>query len=105
VVDSVTTKEDDVDTMREEAGKIKEDAKVVVKDIRVMAENLVKTVRDLIHEGNVRKITVKNKDGEIIAIFPLSVGVAGILAAPLLAAMGALSAVLVELTLTVERRE
>ncbi len=85
--------------------KVREDAKVVVKDVKVMAENLVKTVRELIHEGNVRRITVKNKNGDTIAIFPLTAGVAGILLAPALAAMGALSAVLAEFTLTVERSE
>ena len=93
------------DTMKEGAQRAKEGAKVVVKDVKVMAENLVKTVRELIREGNVRKITVKNKDGETIAVFPLTAGVAGILLAPALAAMGALSAVLTECTLTVERAE
>lgn len=93
------------DGMREGTQRVKEGAKVVVNDVKVMAENLVKTVRELIREGNVRKITVKNKEGETIAVFPLSAGVAGILLAPALAAMGALSAVLTECTLTVERTE
>ena len=92
-------------TVRDDAGRVKEDAKVVARDVKVMAENLVKTVRELIHEGNVRRITVKDKDGRPIAIFPLTAGVAGILLAPALAAMGALSAVLAEFTLTVEKTE
>jgi hypothetical protein len=84
---------------------MKDDAKVVVKDVKVMADNLVKTVRDLIHQGNVRRITVKDKNGQTIAIFPLSAGIAGVLLAPALAAMGALSAVMAEFTLTVEKTD
>ena len=49
-------------TEREGTGRVKDDAKVVVKDVKVMAENLVKTVRELIHEGKVRRIT---RDGRI----------------------------------------
>jgi hypothetical protein len=92
-------------TVKEAADKMKDDAKVVVKDVKVMAENLVKTVRDLVHEGKVRRITVKDKNGQTIAIFPLSAGIAGVLLAPALAAMGALAAVATELTLTIEKTE
>lgn len=92
-------------TVRDATDRVKDDAKLVVKDVKVMADNLVKTVRDLIHEGNVRRITVKDKNGQTIAIFPLSAGVAGIVLAPALAAMGALSAVVAEYTLTIEKTE
>lgn len=92
-------------TAKDAADKMKDDAKVVVKDVKVMAENLVKTVRDLVHEGKVRRITVKDKNGQTIAIFPLSAGIAGVLLAPALAAMGALAAVATELTLTIEKTE
>ena len=92
-------------TVRDATDRMKDDAKVVVKDVKVMADNLVKTVRDLIHQGNVRRITVKDKNGQTIAIFPLSAGIAGVLLAPALAAMGALSAVMAEFTLTVEKTD
>lgn len=92
-------------SVRDVTDRMKDDAKVVVKDVRVMADDLVKTVRDLIHEGNVRRITVKDKNGHPIAIFPLSAGVASLLLAPALAAVGALAAVLAEFTLTVEKTE
>jgi len=61
-------------------------------------------VRQLIHEGNVRRITVKH-DGRIIAEFPLTVGVVGTIFAPILAAVGALAALLAECTIEVERTE
>ena len=92
-------------SVREATDRMKDEAKVVVKDVKVMAEDLVKTVRDLIHQGNVRRITVKDKSGHVIAIFPLAAGVASLLLAPALAAVGALAAVVAEFTLTVEKTE
>ena len=78
-------------------------AKSAVEDISLMAEDLVKTVKGLVKEGNVRKITVKNEDGRVVATFPLSMGIMGALLAPTLAAVGALAALLTECTVTVER--
>jgi hypothetical protein len=92
-------------SVRDVTDRMKDEAKVVVKDVKVMAEDLVKTVRDLIHQGNVRRITVKDKSGQVIAIFPLAAGVASLLLAPALAAVGALAAVVAEFTLTVEKTE
>ena len=65
---------------------------------------LLDKVRQLIHEGNVRRITVKH-DGRTIAEFPLTVGVVGTIFAPILAAVGALAALLAECTIEVERTE
>jgi hypothetical protein len=88
---------------RKEGDQVQENAKVVVKDIKVMAEDLVKTVRDALKEGNVRRITVKDKEGRVIASFPLAVGVIGTLLSPVLAALGALSALLTECTVSIEK--
>lgn len=63
---------------------------------------LLERVRQLIHEGNVRRITVKH-DGNVVAEFPLTVGVVGAIFAPVLAAIGALTALLAECTIEVER--
>lgn len=63
---------------------------------------LLERVRGLIHEGNVRRITVKH-GGHIVAEFPLTVGVVGTIFAPVLAAIGALTALLAECTIEVER--
>jgi hypothetical protein len=82
---------------------IKDDAKVVVQDIKVMAEDMLKAVKAVIKEGNVRRITVKDKDGRVVASIPLAVGVIGAVAAPVLAAIGALSAILTECTLSIEK--
>jgi hypothetical protein len=93
-----------------EAAKKKEEsfvdgARTVTKDLQVTAQDLVKTVKELVREGNVRRITVKNKEGATVASFPLVVGVVGVTLAPMLAALGALSAMLTECTLTIEKTE
>ena len=90
-------------TEKKPGESIQDDAKVVVKDIKVMAEDMLKTVKEVIREGNVRRITVKDKDGKVIASFPLAVGVIGVVVAPVLAAIGALSAILTECTLSIEK--
>jgi hypothetical protein len=68
-------------------------------------EHLLKKVKDLIAEGNVRKITITDKSGKELMTFPLTVGVVGVLLAPVLAAIGALAALVGECTITVEREE
>ncbi len=70
----------------------------------IKGEKLVETVKKLIAEGNVRKITIKDKKGKTIAAFPLTLGVVGALIAPALAAIGAIAALVTECTLTVERK-
>lgn len=71
---------------------------------KVSGENLIAKVKELIREGNVRKITILNKEGAIIAVFPLTVGVVGAVIAPPLAAIGALAALISECTIKVERK-
>lgn len=72
------------------------------ESFKVAAGQLVDAVRKLLHEGNVRRIVIK-QDGHVVAEFPLTVGVVGAVAAPVLAAVGALAAVLTECTIEVER--
>ena len=72
------------------------------ESFRVASAQLVDAVRKLLHEGNVRRIVIK-QDGRAIAEFPLTVGVIGAVLAPVLAAVGALAAVLTECTIDVER--
>ena len=67
--------------------------------------NLLEKVKELIAEGNVRKITITDKSGRELASFPLTVGVVGALLLPVLAAIGAIAALITECTITVEREE
>jgi hypothetical protein len=75
------------------------------EEFKVSGEDLLKKVKELIAEGNVRRITVKGKDGKTIVEMPLTVGVVGaVLAAPL-AAVGAIAALVTECTISVEREK
>jgi predicted regulator of Ras-like GTPase activity (Roadblock/LC7/MglB family) len=70
----------------------------------VSGEELLKKIKELIKEGNVREITIENKEGKIIMILPLTVGVIGAALLPPLAAVGAIAALLTECTIRVKRK-
>ena len=73
-------------------------------EFKVASEELVKTVKRLIHEGNVRRIVVTDMDGEKVLDMPLTFGVVGTVLAPWLAALGVLAAMAAEYRIKVERR-
>lgn len=80
-------------------------AKKKVEEFKVTGKELGEKVKQLIHEGNVRKIIIKNKEGKEIMIIPLTFGVIGTVIAPILAAVGAIAALVSECTISVEREE
>jgi Domain of unknown function (DUF4342) len=88
--------------MGDMSGKTK--AQEVFERITVTGEDLLKTVKEIIAEGNVRRITIKDKSGRTVVELPLTVGVVGAALAPVLAAVGAIAALLTECTITVERQ-
>ena len=67
-------------------------AKTFKEEFSVHGEQLLKKVKDLIAEGNIRKITIKDKNGKELVTFPLTIGVVGAVFAPVLAAIGAAAA-------------
>lgn len=73
------------------------------ESFKVNGENLLKKVKELIQEGNVRRITIKDKNGKELIVLPLTVGVVGAVISPALAAVGAIAALLTECTISVER--
>jgi len=75
------------------------------ESFKINGENLLKKVKELIEEGNVRKITINDKTGKELMSFPLTLGVVGAVFAPVLAAIGAVAALIGECTITVEREE
>jgi hypothetical protein len=75
------------------------------KTFKVSGENLLKKVKELIAKGNVRHITIKDKTGKVIIEFPLTIGVVGVVLLPVLAAVGALAALIGECTIAVEMEE
>ena len=74
------------------------------ESFKVAGGQLVDAVKKLVHEGNVRRVVIKQGD-HIVVEFPLTVGVLGTVLAPMLAAIGAVAALINECTLEVERVE
>jgi len=75
------------------------------EEFQVTADDLVGRVKELIREGNIRRIAVRNEAGETLLEIPVTVGFIGILLAPYLAALGAVAAMVTNCTIAVERRE
>jgi Domain of unknown function (DUF4342) len=74
------------------------------EDLTVAGDQLVDRLKELVREGNVRKVIIKHDDRTIVEI-PLTIGVVGALLAPQLAALGAIAALLSRASVTVEREE
>jgi hypothetical protein len=75
------------------------------EEFKVSGHDLVNKVKELIQEGNVRRIIIKDKDGKTLVELPLTVGVVGAVFAPILAAVGALAALVTECSIVVVREE
>ena len=79
--------------------------KVRTEEFRVNGEELLGKVKNLIKEGNIRRVIIKDKEGKVVFEIPLTFGVVGPLVAPQLAAIGAIAALLTEATVVVEKSE
>jgi len=77
----------------------------LVEEVHVMGRDLVDKVRELIHEGNVQRIVVKDEHGNTFVEIPVTVAAIGAVLAPLLAAIGAISALVAKFTIVVVRNE
>lgn len=75
------------------------------EEFKVKGEDLLKKVKELMNEGYIRRITILDKKDKEILVIPLTIGVLGIVLAPVLAAVGALAALMTECTIKVEREE
>jgi hypothetical protein len=75
------------------------------EEFRVDGEELIAKIKNLIKEGNIRRVIIKDKDGKTVFEIPLTFGVVGALIAPQLAAIGAIAALLTEATVVVEKSE
>ena len=83
----------------------KKDGKTWFEEFRVNGGEILNKVKEIIHEGNVRRIILKDEQGKTFMEFPLTVGVVGAIVAPILAAVGAVAALASNLTIVVERVE
>lgn len=71
---------------------------------RVKGEDLIAKIKELFHEGNVRRIIIKDKQDKTLVELPMTVGVVSAVVAPVLAAVGAIAALVTECTIVVERK-
>jgi len=79
------------------------DFKVVYEEFKVRGKELVDKINELIREGNVRRIIVKDEAANTFVEIPLSVATIGVIAAPVLAAMGTIAALIANFTIVVEK--
>lgn len=79
--------------------------KVRTEEFQVRGEEIVSKIKELLHEGNIRRVIIKNEDGRTLIDIPLTIGVVGALVAPQLAAIGAIAALIAHGTIVVEKAE
>jgi hypothetical protein len=73
------------------------------EEFRVEGEELLKKVKELIKQGNIRRITIKTKEGKTLIEIPLTIGVVGAVLLPVFAAVSAIAALVTECTISIER--
>jgi len=81
------------------------DRKSRIEEFEVSGDQVVETVKRLVHEGNIRRVTIKDGDGRSLIEIPLTLGVVGAVVLPVLAALGALAALVTRCTIVVEKIE
>ncbi len=79
------------------------DTKSRVEEFEVSGDKVVETVKRLVHEGNIRRITIKGEDGKSLIEIPMTFGVVGAVLLPVWAAIGALAALVAKCTIVVEK--
>lgn len=77
---------------------------MTTEEFKIDGEGLLAKVTQLIHEGNIRRIIIKNEKDETLIEIPLSLGAVGVVLLPVLAAVGAIAALVTKCTIIVEKR-
>jgi Domain of unknown function (DUF4342) len=79
--------------------------KTFTEEFSVTGEEILAKIKELIHEGNIRRIIIKDKEGRTLIEVPLTLGVVGVILVPVWAAIGAVAALVTEATIVVEKNE
>ena len=79
------------------------EGKVTTEEYQVDGDDLLHKVKELVHEGNIRRIIIKNEEGDRLIEIPLTLGVVGIALLPVWAAIGAIAALVTDCTILVEK--
>ena len=77
--------------------------KLDFEEFKIQARDLVDKVQELVHQGNVRRVIIKDEKGRTFIEIPVTIAALGVLAAPVLAAIGAMAALVSRFTLVVEK--
>jgi hypothetical protein len=77
---------------------------VETEEHQVKGDSLLSKIKELVHQGNIRRIIIKNDEGKTLIEIPLTLGVVGIALAPVWAALGAIAALAADLTVVVEKK-
>ena len=75
------------------------------EEFKVSGDDVIKTIKKIVKEGNIRRIIIKNEEGKPLIEIPLTVGVVGAALLPVWAAIGAVAALVVKCTIVVEKRK
>lgn len=75
------------------------------EEFKVTGDQVVAKIKELLHEGNIRRIVLKNEKGKILLEIPLTLGVVGVLLLPVWAAIGAIAALVTKMTIVIERNK
>jgi hypothetical protein len=81
------------------------EGKVKTEEYQITGDELVAKVKELVHEGNIRRITIRNEEGKDLIVIPLVLGLVGAALMPVLAAVGAIAALVTDCTILVEKIE
>ena len=81
------------------------DEKTYTEEFKVSGDAVVAKIKELVHEGNIRRIIIKNEEGQTLIEVPLTLGVVGAVLLPVWAAIGAIAALAANLTIVVEKSE
>ncbi|HEX7974100.1 MAG TPA: DUF4342 domain-containing protein [Anaerolineales bacterium] len=92
---------DDENTPQEEGPGVE----IHREEFQVTGDAVVAKLKELVHEGNVRRIILKNEEGKTLIEIPLTIGVVGIALLPVWAAVGAFAALVAKLTIVIEKVE
>lgn len=82
-----------------------DETKFHTEEFSVNGEDILARVKQLLREGNIRRVVIKDKSGRILVEFPLTIGVVGAALAPMLVAVGAVAALISEATIVVEKAD
>jgi hypothetical protein len=79
------------------------DEKVHKEEFKIDGDKLVAKIKELVHEGNIRRVIIKSEDGKSLLEIPLTIGVAGAVLLPVWVALGAIAALAAKYTIVVEK--